>query len=307
MLIPLYDENPTTRWPVVTVTIISVNALILFFSQGLDPLRLSKFHARFGFVPARLQQLQDSELVISVDIMPTEEGASRGIEGYQIQSSPSVDLMPYPHQIFLSLITSVFLHAGWVHALGNMWIFWIYGNNVEDRLGHVPFLLFFIMGGVVASLCHWLMTPVPESHVPVIGASGAVAAVLGAYAVTYPKHHIRCVLLLCLPFLVRLPALFVLGFWIVGQIVSALGTTGLAIGGNVAWWAHIGGFLVGGLTMPILTMIIPIPTRRFPAIHDEILLTKSDYRSAKDWKQTGIKHNDPRIPRNDSEIRWLDD
>ena len=307
MLVPLYDENPTTRWPVVTVTIISVNALILIAAQGLDSLRLNEIHARYGFVPGRLQQLQDRELVIPVDITPTEEGANPGFERIQVQPDYFVKLKPYPHQILMSLVTSMFLHAGWVHFLGNMWIFWVYGNNIEDRLGHVPFVLFYIAGGIVASLCHWLMAPVPDANVPVIGASGAVAAVLGAYAVTYPKHHIRCLLFLCLPFLVRLPALVVLGLWIVGQLVSALATTGLVISGNVAWWAHIGGFLVGAVTIPLLTMIIPAPATPPPAKHGDILLTNKDYGSAEGWKRSGVKHNDPRIPRHDSGIRWLDE
>ena len=148
------------------------------------------------------------------------------------------------------------MHANWIHLLGNIWIF---GNNIEDRFGHLLFLVLYFLGGIVASLCHWSMVSDAESLVPVVGASGSVAVILGAYAVAYPTHYIRCVLVICIPLFLRLPALAVPGIWIAGQLVSASSATRLGIGGNVAWWAHVGGFVTGTLVTPVLDALIPPP------------------------------------------------
>ena len=310
MLVPLYDENPTRRWPLVTAGIISINLLVFMLSLGLEPHRLSLVHARYGFVPQRLEQLFDSELVIPVNISaPTEE-----VPHSSARSRPDQEqyflLEPRPSEILLSLLTAMFLHAGWMHVAGNMWFFWVFGNNIEDRLGHVFFLLLYLGGGLLASLCHWIMTPTSHATIPVVGASGAVAATLGAYAVTYPTHRVRCVLLLCLPFLVSLPALVVLGVWIGIQLFSALNGLGVNVDGNVAWWAHIGGFAAGATFMPLLTSKIPPPPTPQPITDTPKQLfipTRSTSEIGIEWKRPRVEHNDPRIPHNDPGIRWLDE
>jgi membrane associated rhomboid family serine protease len=141
------------------------------------------------------------------------------------------------------LLTSMFLHGGWLHLVGNLWYLWIFGDNVEDRLGHLRFLLFYLAAGLAAAAVHVLSGP--AAHVPTIGASGAVAGVLGAYLVLYPRARVLTLLPL-FPFfqVVALPAVLLLGLWLLFQFVSgtlSLGSTG----GGVAWWAHVGGFVFG--------------------------------------------------------------
>jgi membrane associated rhomboid family serine protease len=152
-------------------------------------------------------------------------------------------------QILSTFVTTMFLHGGWFHLLGNMWFLWIFGNNIEDRLGHLSYLFFYLLGGILATACHWLTDT--SSTVPVIGASGAVAAVLGAYAVTFPFHQIRCLLFLfILVTLIDVPALLVMGVWLLGQLAEGLRASRLGLSGGVAWWAHVGGFVAGAALIP---------------------------------------------------------
>jgi membrane associated rhomboid family serine protease len=139
-----------------------------------------------------------------------------------------------------------------------MWFLWIFGNNVEDRLGHSLYAAFYLGGGVLANLCHWWSDP--QSEVPVIGASGAVATVLGAYAVTWPWAHIRCLVVLVIFItVVQLPALAVLGFWFLTQVLEASRQVKIGLQGGVAFWAHIGGFLAGMVLMPLVAGRPPPP------------------------------------------------
>ena len=303
MLFPLYDENPTIRWPVVTVILITVNVAIMIYSTCLDERYRNEFHACYGFIPSRIQQLTNPNLIVEVDISPQPGGVRLdGRLPQNIRPHYLIKLGAYPHQIVLSLFTTMFLHANWVHLVGNMWMFWVYGNNIEDRLGHFIFLGFYLVGGVVAALCHGWMVPALKTNMPVIGASGAVACVLGGYAVTYPRHHIRCLLVFCFPFIIRLPALVVLGLWLAGQIVSAVDSAGLGLGGNVAWWAHIGGFSVGAIVMIVMSKIRPVPLSSTPC---EILCGSSLASTA--HKHTVIRQNAPPVPRRDLDIRWIDE
>ena len=259
MFFPLYDENPTSRWPVITMGIIAANLLPWLHSQTLSDYDLISVHAQHGFIPRRVEQLYNSNLIIEFDIVP--DSASRNVDPARVplhEYSP-IRLEPHISEIILSIFTSMFLHAGFLHFAGNMWIFWIYGNNIEDRLGHLPFLMFYLGGGLAASLCQALMIPSTQTEVPLIGASGAVATILGAYVVTYPKHFVRCLVILCVPLVIRLPALVVLGFWIFFQVLSLFNATAFDNGGNVAWWAHVGGFVVGAGAMPLLCKAIPPP------------------------------------------------
>ncbi len=162
----------------------------------------------------------------------------------------------------LTLLTSMFIHGGWLHLVGNMWYLWIFGDNVEDRLGHARFAFFYLIGGVVAALLHFGFHP--GSRAPTVGASGAVAAVLGAYAVTFPRARVMT-LIPFFPFfhIAALPALLVLGLWFVFQFFSgalalAWANTG---GGGVAWWAHVGGFVFGAVVMRLMG-IRPRPLAR---------------------------------------------
>jgi membrane associated rhomboid family serine protease len=178
----------------------------------------------------------------------------------------AVRLDSSPRSVLSSLITTMFLHAGIAHLLGNMWFLLIFGNNVEDRLGHVPFLLFYLLGGLLATTGHWLQEP--GSLTPVIGASGAVASILGAYAVTWPWARIHTLLLLgCIPLLFDFPALLVLGVWFVAQLLSARERMGIDMSGGVAFLAHVCGFVAGTVLMPMARRIIPDRSPRPAPLH----------------------------------------
>jgi membrane associated rhomboid family serine protease len=168
-----------------------------------------------------------------------------------------VQLPPGRGQVLATLLTHMFLHGGWLHLLGNMWFLWIFGNNVEDRLGPVLYLLFYLGGGLLATGTHWLLSP--DSTAPLIGASGAVAAILGAYAITWPWARVETFVFIVFFFtIIELPALVVLGIWFFMQVLEvskALGLSGSGLQYNtgVAWWAHVGGFVAGVILMPYLS------------------------------------------------------
>ncbi len=262
MLFPLYDENPTRRVPFVTVTLIVINVVCLLYAHSLlnDPqgdLRLRVFVHQHGFVPARLQQLVDPRPLL-IDLYPNVP---------QLRFAPPrpmLKLEPRKLDIFASLITAMFLHAGWGHLLSNMWFLWLFGNNIEDRLGHVCYLLFYLFGGIVASFVHSLAMRGPDLAQPVIGASGAVAVMLGAYAMFYPFARVRTLVFIFI-FITfwDVPAVIILGVWFVGQVLSGLQPAQPGMGTNVAWWAHIGGFLVGAGLMPLLAGMISGPASQW--------------------------------------------
>lgn len=152
-----------------------------------------------------------------------------------------------------ALVTSPFLHAGWMHIFWNLVYLWIFGDNVEDRLGHFRYLLFYLGGGAAAAILHILLDP--SSAVPMVGASGSIAAVMGAYFVIYPHSRVLTAIFLVVVFdLVEIPAIFFLGIWLLLQLVSGVGSLGVstAAGGGTAFWAHIGGFAVGALVGLVL-------------------------------------------------------
>ncbi|HKJ87157.1 MAG TPA: rhomboid family intramembrane serine protease [Gammaproteobacteria bacterium] len=214
-MIPLYDDNPTSSPPVVTVGLIGLSvAVFLFQFFMLNQQDATIMIYRLGAIPA----VVTGEVRLHPDLaagVPAEA----------------------------TLVTSMFLHGGFLHIAGNMLYLWIFGNNVEDALGHVRFLLFYLIGGVVAALAHIYMNP--TSEVPMIGASGAISGVLGAYLLLYPRAQVMVLIPIIIIFqLVRLPAVVVLLLWFLFQFLSNLfaGTQGE---GGVAWMAHIGGFLAG--------------------------------------------------------------
>jgi rhomboid family protein len=213
---PLKDDNPSNSAPVVTVALIVLNALFFVYqisleAGGADGARAGQaFIDEFGLVPCRLT------------------GACRvGPE------------LPSP---ILTIFTSMFMHGGLFHIGGNMLYLWIFGNNVEDTLGHGRYLLFYLLSGVAAALAQTAVGP--SSMVPMVGASGAVSGVLGAYLLLFPHAHVTTLIILGFFFrLVHIPAMVVLGFWIVLQVLNGLGSFGSS--GGVAFFAHIGGFLFG--------------------------------------------------------------
>lgn len=225
-MIPLRDNIRARRVPIVNYSLIVATTLVFLcqVQQGLDDATLIE---RFGMVPQRVLDPESPVVVTS----------AHPVFGRVESELASAVVSPW-----LTLLTCIFLHGGWLHFLGNMWFLHIFGDNVEDRLGRVGYLVFYLASGVAASGAH--LASVPGSPVPTIGASGAIAGVMGAYLLLYP----RAMVLAAIPIVVVLqvlvvPAWFFLVFWFVLQLfqgaVMSAGTTG------VAWWAHIGGFVVG--------------------------------------------------------------
>ncbi|MCA9268872.1 MAG: rhomboid family intramembrane serine protease, partial [Planctomycetales bacterium] len=168
-------------------------------------------------------------------------------------------LTPQFAAVALTLLTSLIMHADLLHLGGNMLFFWIFGNNVEDRLGHALFVAFYLGGGIAAGLCHWATTFAPADTAPVIGASGAVAVMMGAYLVTFPRANVRVLLLLgWLPLLLTVPAVYVLVVWLLFDVLT-LFLVQHGYVSHVALAAHIGGFAVGALVMLLLNRVVPAP------------------------------------------------
>jgi membrane associated rhomboid family serine protease len=211
-LLPLADHNPRRTTPVVNIILVVVNVLIFFWEVSLGPqLEPALFHV--AFVPARFWNLPGALL-------------------------PNV----------ITMFVSMFLHGGWLHLGGNMLYLWIFGDNVEDRVGHGRFLVFYLLCGVAAALAQTFAAP--ASLVPMVGASGAIAGVMGAYFVLYPKSRIVTLVTLVFFFqVVEVPAIAFLGIWFVMQFLSGVGsivsTASGDPGGGVAFWAHVAGFAAG--------------------------------------------------------------
>ncbi|MBP8302835.1 MAG: rhomboid family intramembrane serine protease [Phycisphaerae bacterium] len=217
-MFPLFDTTPRRQIPLVTIALIGTNTLVFAMQLSLPRPALEHFLRVFGVVPAWF-----------VDPAWARE-------------------LGYSASCCLPLVTSVFLHGGWLHLISNMWALWIFGDNVEDRMGPVRFLLFYLACGVISGVVH-IATNL-DSTVPTIGASGAIAGVLGAYLVLFPLARVVVVVpLLFWPFFFELPAMVYLGVWFLMQFFS--GTLALAApqaAGGIAWWAHIGGFAAGILS-----------------------------------------------------------
>ena len=215
-MIPLRDNAPRYSAPFITVGLIVVNVLVFVYQWRLDPFSLEYFFAQNGVVPLQFGRFMADPAV------PTAQGA----------------IPP--------LLTSMFLHAGVLHLLGNMWFLWIFGDNLEDQLGHFRYLAFYLACGLVASLAHIFANP--SSQIPSVGASGAIAGVMGAYMVLFPGARVLTLIPFFLIFIRELPAWVILLYWIVIQVVSGLTTLGTAVAlnqGGAAWWAHVGGFFAG--------------------------------------------------------------
>jgi len=224
-MIPLRDTIPARRFPIVNVALIGLNVLVFLFESILGPEQLDQFIWSWGLAPADFWQ-----------------GGGLGR--------------------WLPLFTSMFMHGGWWHLISNMLALYIFGDNIEDRLGHFRYPLFYLFSGLAASAVHLVVYS--GSPIPTVGASGAIAGVLGAYLVLYPRA--RVVTLVPIFYFIRIvevPALVYLGFWFISQLFNglfALTATDVLQSGGVAWWAHIGGFVFG---LAIIRLISPRPPRTY--------------------------------------------
>ncbi len=253
MLLPFHDENPTRHTPWVTIALVAINTAVFLGVNRLPAQRQVVVSVRHGFVPARIEGLLRGQPVTVTIEEPVGRDPWDPRRVFVREKTFRLD--PVPREVAASLVTCMFLHSGWAHLIGNMWFLWLFGNNVEDRLGPLVFLVFYLVGGLAATAAHWLCGP--SSTVPVVGASGAIAAVLGAYAVTWPWARVRTlVFLIVFITVIDLPALAVLGFWFATQLLEGLQTINIGIGGGVAWWAHVGGFVAGMAMMPPLRSVI---------------------------------------------------
>jgi membrane associated rhomboid family serine protease len=227
-MIPLHDDNPTELKPYVTIAIIVIASLAFLWQQSLGPAGQKEAVYAFGLIPAVL--FGKAQLPPELAVIPPE----------------------------VSIFTSMFLHGGWMHLIGNMLYLWIFGNNVEDAVGHGRFVAFYLVCGVAAALADALWDP--GSTIPMVGASGAIAGVLGAYLLLYPRARVMVIIPLgVFSRIVWVPAVVVLGLWIALQLLQgALAPTGV---GGIAYWAHIGGFVAGAI------LILPLRRRGVTLFH----------------------------------------
>jgi membrane associated rhomboid family serine protease len=216
MFIPLKDLNPRRTYPVVNTLLILTNVIVFLYQLTLTPHQYKAFVLTNATIPSHVSALLNGHGTFDSALLP--------------------------------LLTSMFLHMGIAHIAGNMLFLWIFGDNVEDYFGHLPYLLFYLVCGVGSDLLHILFNL--HSSLPALGASGAISGVMGAYIILYPRAQ---VLTLILIFFIPIPAFVILGYWFLLQFVAGVSSVGAAATGGVAWWAHIGGFLLGmlitGLTL----------------------------------------------------------
>ncbi|MCP4686013.1 MAG: rhomboid family intramembrane serine protease [bacterium] len=219
MLLPIKDNQPTVRFPHLTVGLIFINTAIFLYSQTMGVKGYTAFIYDFGFVP----------------FLFFDGGATYAVEPW----------------LYATPLTYMFLHGGWMHLIGNMLFLWIYGNNIEDYFGPIRYFMFYIVSGLAAVALHTLFGPGSQS--PLVGASGAIAGVMGAYMVLHPRAEITCLLFLGFIWFFRLPAKIVLGYFFAMQIFNIM--LGGPTGGGTAWLAHLGGFIFGYLLMKLLVKV----------------------------------------------------
>lgn len=209
-MIPLYDTARRRRLPLVTWLLIAANIAIFIYEVGFSPAALDRFIRTWGLVPAQF--------------------------------------FAQPQTEWVTILTSMFLHGGWLHILSNMWVLFIFGDNVEERMGGLSYLLFYLLSGVAAALLQSFL--MPSSSEPMIGASGAIAGVLGAYLILFPHARVASLVPILFIFtVIQVPATLFLLFWFISQLFSGWLAIGGSAGSGVAWWAHVGGFLFGILSV----------------------------------------------------------
>jgi membrane associated rhomboid family serine protease len=232
-LIPIRDTIPSRSAPVVTWALIAVNIVVFLYELGLEPGELQRFIYLFGLVPARYSHPEWASWV-----------------GFPVD-----DYWPF--------LTHMFVHGGLAHLIGNIWALWIFGDNVEDRMGRARYLLFYLLMGLAAALTHWFTNI--DSTVPTVGASGAIAGVLGAYFVFFPRARIIAMFpVLFLPFFFELPAVTYLLIWFLTQLFGgALTGLGPHQVGGIAFWAHVGGFAAGAVLCRLFLLPLSGRARQF--------------------------------------------
>jgi len=239
-MIPFRDENPTLRPPVVTYAIIGMNIAVWVLVQGLGTAdALAHSLCNYALIPGHLLGLADAGEQIPVG------------GGWVCQLDDSGG--------FSALLSSMFMHGGWFHIIGNMLFLWVFGDNVEDIMGPFRFAVFYLLCGLAAAFAQ--IATHPASTVPMVGASGAIGGVMGAYAIMFPRARVH--LLIILVFYVTtvsVPAIFMLGYWFLLQLMSGVGALGNT-GAGVAFWAHIGGFAAG------IALVFPFRRRELVAAH----------------------------------------
>ncbi len=232
-MFPIQDSTPRRCPPIMTWTLIGINVVVFLFETRLpDPMLDRLFHF-FGVIPAKVT--------------------------YAI----SHGFLSLDFNVIISFFSCMFLHGGWIHILGNMWTLWIFGDNVEDVMGPWRFLCFYLLAGIAASFIHIFINPV--STIPIVGASGAIAGVMGAYYTLFPRARIVLMVpILFIPFFFEVPAVFYLAFWFLEQVFSGtLSLTAPFFSGGIAWWAHIGGFVFGMITNRLFISITPRKCLRY--------------------------------------------
>src|SRR5215212_3002156 len=227
-MFPYRDDNPTLARPLATLLIIAANVAVWILIQGMgtEPI-LSRSVCELGLIPG--------------------EFLGRIPEGYRLPLGPSTACVLGEERSWITPLSSMFLHGGWFHLIGNMWFLWVFGNNVEDSMGHFRYFFFYILCGLAAAAAQTLVNP--ASAIPMVGASGAISGVMGAYVVLYPRVRVHMLVILGI-FITRIvvPAYLMLGYWFLLQLVGG----GLASGeGGVAFWAHAGGFVAGAALISV--------------------------------------------------------
>jgi membrane associated rhomboid family serine protease len=263
-VIPLKDENPTSSTAWVTILLVAVNVGVwLFVQQGQSGIEAAEFSIEYAAIPCEVVEgrpLTVDEINITYSARGDDEAC--GLGG---STSPA----PFPDkQIYLAVLFSMFLHGSWLHIGGNMLFLWIFGNNIEDRMGPVRYLLFYVIGGLAAFAAH--VVPQTASTVPVIGASGAVAAVMGAYLVWYPNAPVRTLFIIFLIWIRDVRAKWLLAAWFVLQFFTGQDS-------GIAWLAHVGGFVFGAA--------IALATRAMSGMAR--VMFDADHRPSGRWDSTG--------------------
>jgi membrane associated rhomboid family serine protease len=267
-MLPLKDNNPTSRFPVVTVALIAVCVIVFIWqlnfptNHRLDQAgfgSIDQSSLEYGAIPYRITHPSTGDCAIGAvdEVSPQQFQAGvvcPGTKDYaaaveRSRANPQDDLGPFKidqKPWYLTLLTSMFMHGGFLHIAGNMLFLWVFGNNIEDRMGRVKFLLFYLLAGLIAVYTQALIDP--GSTAPTIGASGAIAGVLGAYALLFPRARVlTLIFIIFFVTLVEIPALILLAIWFILQFVPALGQVAVSSGGGqgVAYFAHVGGFIFG--------------------------------------------------------------
>ena len=273
-MIPLHDDIPSSRIPYVNYAMIACCS-ITFLLQLTGPQGAGSLVERLGMIPARVMH-PDQEIIVTEREPVRLPNGQIGVRQQKRAAAPS--LVP----AVLTVLTCIFLHGGWMHFGGNMLFLWIFGDNVEDRLGHAGFFIFYLFTGAAASLSH--LVTAPQSMIPTIGASGAIAGVMGAYMFLHPKAQVKA--LIPLGYFMQimvLPAPLFLGIWFAMQFFSGVASISATESTGVAWWAHIGGFVVGGVIAATLyyTGLLLSPAEKEPdQFYDSYFDQNDSYR---DW------------------------